>query len=197
MPGLETDRLQFRMFTMDDLDELAPIFADPDVIRHLGSGKPAPRAETETALRSIIKHWERHGFGRWAVCDKQTRELIGYGGLRSFYGEPELVYLLAKAHWGRGLATEIARACLKFGFDDRAFERIVGMAKPANVASRHVLDKTGMSFERNANVYGMEVVCYAITRAAYRARRPQPTADVRAFNDLWCSRQDLNLRPRA
>jgi RimJ/RimL family protein N-acetyltransferase len=194
MPGLETDRSQLRMFTMDDLDELSPIFADPEVVRHLGSGKPAPRSETETALRSIITHWERHGFGRWAVLDKGTRKLIGYGGLRSFDGEPELVYLLAKPYWGRGLATEIARACLKYGFEDRGFERIIGMAKTANVASQRVLDKTGMCFERSANLYGMDVICYAITRATYQAQRP---ADDRVLKDWWCPRQDLNLRPHA
>ena len=91
MPELETDRLLLRQFALGDLDALAQIFADPEVVKHLGSGEPASREETETALRSIIAHWGRHGFGRWAAVYRPTRELIGYGGLRSFQGEPELV----------------------------------------------------------------------------------------------------------
>lgn len=167
MSGLETNRLRLRMFTMKDLDALSPIFGDAEVVKHLGSGKPVSRAETEVALESILRHWERHSFGRWAVLYRPTRELIGYGGLRSFDGEPELVYLLAKPYWGRGLATEMAQACLRFGFEEREFERIIGLAKIANTASRRVLEKVGMNFEGNVQIAGMDVVRYSIPRAAY------------------------------
>jgi RimJ/RimL family protein N-acetyltransferase len=172
MPEIETDRLLLRQFTLDDLDALAQIFADPEVVQHLGSGQPASRGETENALLSIIAHWGRHGFGRWAAVNKQTRDLLGYAGLRSFHGEPELVYLLKKSHWGMGLATEMARACLKFGFGELRFERIIAMAKTANVASHRVMAKAGMCFERAASIYGMEVVCYALSRPAYLSAQP-------------------------
>ena len=182
MPVIETDRLLLRQFTTNDLDALAQIFADPEVVKHLGSGQPASRDETETALHSIIAHWGRHGFGRWAAIHNRTRELLGYGGLRSFHGEPELVYLLKKSHWGRGLATEMARACLKFGFDELRFERIIALAKTANVASHRVMEKAGMCFERAASIYGMEVVCYALARPAYLSVQPPPAS---AY-DLHC-----------
>lgn len=169
MVEIETDRVRLRMFKMSDLEALSHIFGDPDVIRHLGSGKPATREETEVALQSIIRHWERHDFGRWAAIDKQTGTLIGYGGLRSFHGDPELVYLLAKPYWGRGLATEMARACLSFGFEQRGFKRIVAMAKPLNEASQRVLRKVGMRFEKTDNIYGMDVFFYSISRQDYQA----------------------------
>lgn len=183
MPEFETNRLLLRQFTLDDLDAMAQIFADPEVVKHLGSGQPASRGETENALLSIIAHWERHGFGRWAAIHKRTRELVGYGGLRSFHGEPELVYLLKKSHWGMGLATEMARACLKFGFEELSFERIIAMAKSANVASHRVMQKAGMCFERAANIYGMDVVCYAHSRSAYLSARPPrpPAYDLHCF----------------
>jgi RimJ/RimL family protein N-acetyltransferase len=180
MPEIETDRLLLRQFTLADLEALAPIFADPEVVKHLGSGQPASQGETENALRSIIAHWGRHGFGRWAAVHKRTRELAGYGGLRSFHGEPELVYLLKKSHWGAGLATEMARACLKFGFEELRFERVIAIAKTANVASHRVMEKAGMCFERAANIYGMEVVCYALSRPAYLSAQP-PAYDVHCF----------------
>lgn len=167
MPEIETDRLLLRQFKSDDLDALSELFADPEVVKYLGSGEPASRAETETALCSIIAHWGRHGFGRWAAVYKPTGVLIGYGGLRSFHGEPELVYLLGQPYWRRGLATEMALASLKFGFDRLRFERIIAMAKTQNVRSHRVLEKAGMRFERDANIYGMDVVCYGLSHAIY------------------------------
>ena len=167
MPEIETDRVLLRQFKMGDLDALAELFADPLVVKYLGSGEPASRAETETALCSIIAHWERHGFGRWAAVHKATGALIGYGGLRNFHGEPELVYLLGKSYWRRGLATEMASACLKFGFEELAFERVIAMAKTQNVRSHRVLEKVGMCFDKADTIYGMDVFCYSLSRPAY------------------------------
>ena len=168
MDEIETVRLRLRMFTTDDLDDLSIIFGDAEVVKHIGSGKPAPRAETEVALLSIIRHWERHGFGRWAAVDKQTGKIIGYGGLRNFEGTPELVYLLAKPYWRKGLGTEMAQGCLKYGFEERGFERIVGLVKPANAASHRVMEKLGMNYEKRATVYGMNVLCYSLSREIYQ-----------------------------
>ena len=167
MNEIETERLWLRLFRPDDLDELALIFSDAEVVKHIGSGRPASREETEVALHSIINHWERHGFGRWAAICKQSRRLIGYCGLRSFHGVPELVYLLVRDCWGLGLATEMAWASLKFGFIERKFDHIVAMAKLANLASQHVMKKVGMRFEGNAVICDMEVACYSISRQSY------------------------------
>jgi RimJ/RimL family protein N-acetyltransferase len=167
MTEIETDRLVLRRFTLDDLDDLSVIFSDPEVVKYLGTGQPAKRAETEYALHTMLNHWERHGFGRWAVTCKQTRALIGYGGLRNFHNTPELVYLLAKRFWGKGLATELASAALKYGFEELGFERIVAMARLANTASQRVLEKVRMSFEKMARISDMEIVCYSITSADY------------------------------
>lgn len=167
MCEIETERVQLRMFRADDLDELSSIFADPDVVRHIGTGKPALRAETEYALQSIIRHWHRHGFGRWAAVHKPTQRLIGYCGLRNFNGVPELVYLLSKENWGKGLATEMARAALIYGFEEKRFERIIAMTKLDNHASQRVMKKLAMSYEKNATICDMEVVCYTLTRDKY------------------------------
>src|SRR4051812_22672757 len=111
MRELETDRLLLRQFSIDDLNDLARFFADERVTKYMGTrGETATREESEVALRSIIAHWGRHGFGRWAAVLKGEGRLIGYGGLRSYAGDAELVYLLDYSYWGRGLATEMARA---------------------------------------------------------------------------------------
>ncbi|MGB7924328.1 MAG: GNAT family N-acetyltransferase [Pyrinomonadaceae bacterium] len=169
MIEIETSRLQLRQLTPGDLDDLHPIFSDPAVVKYMKTGSPVSRDETETALDSIIKHWETHGFGRWAVVLKETGKLIGYGGLRNLYGTPELVYLLAQPYWGMGIATEVAQACLKWGFDERPFERIVAVTRPEHAASRRVMEKIGMVYERNVIYHDIDVVLYSISRATHRS----------------------------
>ncbi|MCA1592443.1 MAG: GNAT family N-acetyltransferase [Acidobacteria bacterium] len=155
------------MFTPGDLEDLHAIFGDPDVVRHMGPGQPLSHAETEVALKSIIAHWEQHGIGRWAVVEREAGKLIGFAGIRFLEGTPEVVYLLAKKCWGRGLATEIASACLEYGFRERLYERIVAVTKPANVASQRVMRKLGMKYEGEARYYGYDVVQYGLSRDEY------------------------------
>lgn len=168
MPTIETQRLFLRMFTPDDLDDLYRLFTDPDVMRYVGKGELMSRHDTETALISIIKHWERHGFGRWAIIDKETQKFIGYGGLRMLIDTPEVVYHLAKPYWRLGLATEMASASLRFGFRSRGFDRIVAIARPENLASIHVMEKIGMRYEKHAVYYDIPVVQYSISKENYQ-----------------------------
>jgi len=169
MHEVETTRLRLRMFVAVDLDALALIFADLEVMEYLGKdGLPITPGETAVALNSIIRHWQTHGFGRWAIEDKEKGALIGYAGIRSLEGQPELVYLLAKRYWGRGLATEAAAACLRYGFEEKQFDSILALTRPRNVRSRRVMEKLGMKFERDANYFGIEVVQYVINRHEYR-----------------------------
>jgi RimJ/RimL family protein N-acetyltransferase len=166
---IETDRLHLRMFRPDDLDCLAALILDPDVMRYVGNGKPGTREEADAALKSIIRHWETHGFGRWAVVDKETQKFLGFGGLRSLFGTPEVVYHFARANWGQGLATELARASLRYGFEEHHFDRILAIAKPPNAASIHVMEKLGMHYEKHTSYYNIDVVQYTISRAAFVA----------------------------
>ena len=171
-PLIETARLRLRMFRPEDLDDLANMFSDPDVMRYVADGKPAGRDVAEKALNSVIAHWRRHGFGRWAAEEKETSRFVGFGGLRSLFGMPEVVYHFATSHWGKGLATELARASLRYGFEEHQFERIVAIAKPENTASIHVMDKIGMSYEMNTTHYDIDVVQYTLLRTEYK-----PTVD--------------------
>jgi RimJ/RimL family protein N-acetyltransferase len=170
MSLIETARLQLRMFRPDDLEHLAALFLDPDVMKYVGDGRPATRGEAEVALKSIIRHWETQGFGRWAAVDKETQEFVGFGGLRSLFEEPEVVYHFARAHWGKGLATELAKASLRYGFDENHFDQILAIAKPQNAASIHVMEKLGMHYEKHTSYYNIEVVQYAISRPEFVAR---------------------------
>jgi ribosomal-protein-alanine N-acetyltransferase len=168
MIKLETDKLILRMFTPDDLDALDCIFSKPSVMKYLGlHGEPMSRDETETALLSMIKHWERYGYGRLAVISKNDQKLIGCAGLRSFDGIAELVFLIDEHYWGKGLATEIATGCLNYGFEKHNFEKIIAFARPQNLASRKVIEKVGMHFVKQKVVFGVFVVQYELSRENY------------------------------
>ena len=128
------------------------------------------REETAADLFQIIAHWEKHAFGLWAVVNKQNNQLIGDGGLR-FLGktpEVEVGYVLAKAYWGKGLASEVAAASLKYGFEVLKLEKIVAAANTENRSSRRVMEKVGMRYQHNlqdsARVY------YSISRKIYQSK---------------------------
>jgi RimJ/RimL family protein N-acetyltransferase len=167
-PVIETARLRLRLFRPDDLDDLAAMLRDPLVVRYVGDGKPADREVAHKALTSVIDHWRRHSFGRWAVEEKETHQFLGYGGLRSLLGTPEVVYHFATNHWGKGFATELAHASLRFGFEEHQFERIVAIAKPENAASIHVMEKLGMQYEMHTSYYDIDVVQYEVFRENYK-----------------------------
>lgn len=167
----QTQRTILRMFTPGDLDALAAIFGNANVMKYLGLDcKPISREETEIALDSIIKNWTERNFGRWAVIYKENDELIGCAGFRSYEeAAAELFYILDEPYWGKGLATEIAGECLRFGFEERDFNQIIAFTRPANAASRRVLEKIGMRFDGDITVFGVEAVQYVINREDYNS----------------------------
>ena len=170
MTSLDTARLHLRVFRNEDLDDLARLLSDPDVMKYVSNGQPISREEADIALQSIVRHWREHGFGRWAIFDRATNRFVGFGGLRSLMGIPEVVYHLAKEYWGRGLATELANASLQFGFETHSFDRIVAVAKPLNAASIHVMEKIGMTYEMHTSYYDIEVIQYQIVRDQFQSQ---------------------------
>jgi RimJ/RimL family protein N-acetyltransferase len=177
MADIVTQRLRLRRFLLDDIESLFEITSDPNVVRYIGSGEPPSFAETQYAVNRMVEHWQRHGYGRWVVEDNETGEMLGYGGLRNLDGVPELVYLLKKNAWGKGIATEIATACLEFGFSSFGFERVLGITKPENAGSRRVLEKVGMQFQHDSVLYGYDVVVYSCTKEQFATACPITIGD--------------------
>ena len=172
-PSIETERFFLRPFAPGDLDALAAIYADPEVMAYLLGG-PRTREQSRARLHEMIAHWGQHGFGLWAVVCKRTQCLLGECGLRRLddSDEVELHYVFAKPHWGKGLATESAGAVLHHGFETLSLDRVIAFALPENAASFRVMRKLGMAFERNGGFRGAHVVYYALGRDAYLDRRP-------------------------
>jgi ribosomal-protein-alanine N-acetyltransferase len=175
MSAIETARLTLRMFTLDDAEDYyLQLLRDPEVRRYLPGGQPQPRERAEPVLTYFIDHWARHGFGLWAVEDKTSGTLIGQCGLQYIPDttEVEVAYALAHSYWGRGLATEAAAASLRFGFDQLKHDRIVALTVPANTASRNVMTKLGLQYEKMVHHYKMDLACYAITSQMYQSMHP-------------------------
>src|SRR5262245_16177279 len=174
---LETERLALRRLTMEDLDSLAEIYRDPDVRRYFPEGT-LTHEETREELEWIIDvYYGQYGFGLWATTLKETNEFIGRCGLLPWEiegrAEVEVAYLLARSHWGRGLATEAARAVLSYGFDELHLLRLISLIDPANDASVRVAVKIGMTLERVGDIDGEPTLVYS---ASKRADRPSHAA---------------------
>lgn len=171
MSSFQTERALLRPFTMSDLDELASILGNSQVMKYLEIDcQPITKEQTEKIIAAIITHWKINGYGRWAVICKEDNKLIGMAGFRTHEDVAELVYILDEPYWGKGLATEIARGILKYGFEKHNFSRIVAMTRPANVASRRVMDKIGMTFVKEIDIYGISAVEYIILKEDFQAR---------------------------
>ena len=170
MYEIETERTVLRLPIMDDLDGLAAIFGNPQVMKFMDVDcQPLAREQTELALVSIINGWKKNNFGRWSVISKEDNKLIGLAGLRKHDDIAELFYVLDESYWGKGLATEIARAVLQAGFHRHNFPRIVAMTRPGNVASRRVLSKLGMHFMGELEIYGIWAVQYEIPKEDFKS----------------------------
>jgi ribosomal-protein-alanine N-acetyltransferase len=173
MPEIETARLHLRMFKPDDLDELSRIYADADVMKYL-SGHALTREETASWLTYFLSGWEQYGFGWWALTLRERGELIGHCGLQFIHVTPdvEVTYGLKKAYWRMGLASEAARACLRYGCEELKLERIYALADPGNVGSHRVMERVGMSYDKTEyykdSFYEGDLIYYSISRDQHR-----------------------------
>ena len=145
MDLLETPRLLLRPFGPGDAPLVHRVYSDPEVMRYVATGPMADLSVTERLLQDYEAHQKRLGYSFWAVIERESGSLIGDAGLyRTPTGEVELGYTLGVAWWGRGYATEAARAVLAYGFEQLALSEIVSFTTVANVRSRRVMDKLGM-----------------------------------------------------
>jgi len=179
-PGLRTERLHLRRWLPADLEPFAALNADPRVMEHF-SGLLF-REESDALAARMAAHFERHGFGAWAVEVPGIAPFAGFIGLTvpefqaHFTPCVEIGWRLAAEHWGRGYATEGARAALSFAFERLGLEEVVSFTVPGNVRSRRVMERIGMArspaddFDHPALPEGHPLRRHVL----YRIRRPEP-----------------------
>lgn len=163
---LETERLLLREFVLDDVENFFRMVSDPDVTRHTGDGAKTIEEARKGLEERVFQDYQKHGYGRWAAVFKPAGVVIGFAGLKYLddVGEVDLGYRFFKENWGKGLATEAARAVVAYGFDTLYLQRIIGIADIENLASIRVLEKAGFTFEKFTTYRGHEVAWYAVGR---------------------------------
>lgn len=151
---LATDRLILRQWREEDLEPFAAMSADLAVMEHFPS--TLPRAESDTVARRLMTHIGEHGFGLWAMELPGVAPFIGFTGMQyvsfdaPFVAKPpartvEIGWRLATAHWGKGYASEAARAALDYGFRTLGLPEIVSFTTTTNTRSRAVMERLGMT----------------------------------------------------
>jgi len=168
----ETARLVAREMTPGDLDFVASLLADPEVMRHY------PRCQTRDEAAGWIaragEDYASHGFGRWLILDRAAGRPVGMVGLLAprhpDTGEPEAVWMIARADWRRGLALEAASTTLDRAFGPLAIPRVVALIRPVNAASAGVAARLGMRPGRKVVRLSLEHDVYAIDREDWRLK---------------------------
>lgn len=178
---LETERLFLRELTPGDYDALYAVLADSDIMQH------DPYTFDEARVRNwILKNMERYrvfGFGLWAVCLKETGEMIGDCGLtmQTINGSilPEIGYHIAKAHQRRGYAKEAARAVRDWTFSHTPFGMVYSYMKEDNTASAAAARANGMRLlDTFTDAEGAQTAVYGLSRAEWSGQSAGEDADL-------------------
>lgn len=161
---LKTERLYLREFIGVDGFHFYHLNNDNDVVKYTGN-KPFNSLEEANNFIDNYNEYQINGFGRWAVCLRETDEFLGWCGLKfeSEKNEIDLGYRFYKKHWNKGYATESAKACVKYGFSELKMTEIVGKAYVENEASVEVLKKCNFKFKKNFMYNNRLAVLYTIS----------------------------------
>ena len=151
---IDTPRLHLRPVEERDFETYVEMEADEDVMRWIGMGGAQDRDGARLSFEYTFWLRERFGFGGFAVIDRETNEFLGRAFIGPLLDEIEVGYCLVKPAWGRGIATEAARAVVEWSFDDLKLERIVGITYQDNHASKRVLEKCGLTRDEDKEIGG-------------------------------------------
>jgi RimJ/RimL family protein N-acetyltransferase len=165
---LQTERLLLRQWRPGDAERLAEIAAHRDYLEHMPAlGLPQARALVEKLERG----WREDGFSQWAAVDPESGRLIGRIGLARHHDWPlsadavEVGWTLDRDYWGRGLATEGARAAVECWREHLVEEeQLISITTVANVRSRAVMERLALTYRGTARWRGVDVLWYAIDR---------------------------------
>ncbi|MBJ7331939.1 MAG: GNAT family N-acetyltransferase [Solirubrobacteraceae bacterium] len=164
---LLTDRLGIRAYDPDDATQMHEVlYRDPVAMRYVGG--PRTFAETTQQVRGYAEDHVRRGYACWVVEERETGLIVGEAGLHPFDSkgpEIELAYAFGRPFWGRGFATEAARAIVAEGFGDLGLEEIVAVARDENTASLHVLENLGFVQDGRRFAWGHDHPFFRLRRS--------------------------------
>lgn len=170
-----TPRLLAERISLDHFEEIHRLHRDPKVIKTLSAdGNVLPDEQTREGLERQVGHWEQCGFGLW-VFRTRAGEFVGRGGIQQYQidakTEVGLAYAVGSEFWNQGLATEMAHASLRIGFERLGFAEIASWTLPVNTASQRVLLKLGFQYERDFQFAGLPHRLYRLTASGWKPER--------------------------
>ncbi len=166
MKILETSRLFLREFSILDAHNLFELNNDPEVIQYTGDKAFKTKVESDIFIKNY-NHYQKYGFGRWAVIRKSDSEFLGWCGLKFSpdVDEVDIGFRFHKRFWNQGFAAEAARSCLEYGFQKLNLTSIVGRAMNENLSSIRVLEKIGLTFDKCFDFDTNQGVSYKILKS--------------------------------
>lgn len=165
---IRTPRLLLNPLTEAETDALHQLCTDPDVRRYLFDDQVIPRTQAVEIIQTSLQLFDSKGYGLWSVRLLPGGSWIGMGGFWHFHEPPqlELIYAIHPSRWGGGLATELARALIRYGFEELGFDRIQASTDSPNKASCRVMEKAGMTFDGRKTLAGLDLDFYSIARSS-------------------------------
>jgi RimJ/RimL family protein N-acetyltransferase len=176
MTVLQTERLTLRPLVAADAELYAGMRYHPEVAKWLSVSDTDPVDAARAAIERFELAWAERRYAPWGLF--RDGHLIGHGGL-NFVPEFEATEVLWALHpetWGKGYATEMAHAALRYGFEDLGLELIFAITKPDNLASQSVMKRLGLSYRRNVVYREIDAVWFDINREAFERRTPTDRA---------------------
>ncbi len=166
MQVLETERLLLRHYSLEDLDAMVALYAEPKFVRFFDP--PGSREQIRADMCAFIEDYKTLGYGFYTTLLKPDRRFIGRCGLLTqLIGgvkEIEVAYGIAPAYWGQGYATEAARALKTYAFEQLGFSRVISIVATQNVASQRVAAKNGMVIEKRFVSHGQDCFLYMVEK---------------------------------
>jgi ribosomal-protein-alanine N-acetyltransferase len=150
LPVLETERLLLRKVSLDDAADIFEYATDPEVPKFMPWEPHQSIQETYDYLERVIKRYQEHDPGPWAIVRKRDAKMIGtcsYGSWEREHRRAEIGYVLNQRYWGQGYMTEAIGAIIAFGFRELGLNRIQARCEVPNIGSARVMEKAGMTFE--------------------------------------------------
>lgn len=172
---LETERLILREMLPSDAEGMFELDSNKTVHRYLGTKPVKTIEDSQKTIDYVRNQYKNRGIGRWAAIEKSTGDFIGWSGLKFYFEESfnnhtnfyDLGYRFIPRYWGKGYATESAKAVLDYAFKVLNIETVVGMADVENVASNIVLKKIGLKYIEDFSYNDQTVAWYELKNADY------------------------------
>lgn len=154
---IETERMILRQFIASDYPAVYAFNSNKEVQKYTGDRLLQSEEEAKNLIVNISEpEYRKYGYGRWAAVYKANNQVIGFAGLKYLpeLGETDIGFRFLPAYWGQGIATEVSKEIIAYGFEKLDLKRIIGIAMPENIGSCRVLEKIGLQFYKIADYDG-------------------------------------------